>query len=208
MAPDTFPGFFAPARRGFRIRSFMGAAMSLEAYRDYLRLLAGVQLDPRLRGKLDPSDVVQETLARAYEKGAQFRGDTDAERAAWLRQILTNQLAAAVRRYLAAGKRDASRERSLHAAVEDSSARLEALLAADQTSPSDRAVRHEELLRLAQALAGLPEDQRRAVELHHLHGLPVEGVALELGRSESAAGGLLRRGLKRLRELMAEPTGR
>jgi RNA polymerase sigma-70 factor (ECF subfamily) len=150
--------------------------------------------------------VVQETLARAHEKAEQFRGTTEAERAAWLRQILANQLAAAVRRHLA-GKRDAGRERSLHAALEDSSARLEALLAADQTSPSERAVRHEELRRLAAALAALPEDQRRAVELHHLHGLPVEEVARELGRTESAAGGLLRRGLKRLRELLREPTG-
>src|SRR6516165_4942022 len=126
--------------------------MSLETYRDYLRLLAGVQLDPRLRGKLDPSDVVQQTLARAHEKAAQFRGTSEAERAAWLRQILANQLAAAVRRYLA-GKRDAGRERSIQASVEDSSARLEALLAADQTSPSERAVRHEEVCRLAEALA-------------------------------------------------------
>jgi RNA polymerase sigma factor (sigma-70 family) len=109
--------------------------MNLEAYRAYLRLLAGVQLDPRLRGKLDPSDIVQ------------------------------------------------------------------------QTSPSARAVRDEELRRLAEALAGLPADQRQAVELHHLHGLPVEEVARTLGRSESATGGLLRRGLKRLRELMREPTG-
>jgi RNA polymerase sigma-70 factor (ECF subfamily) len=185
----------------------MEAAMSLEAYRDYLRLLAGAQLDPRLRGKLDPSDVVQETLARAHEKGEQFRGSTEAERAAWLRQILASQLAEAVRRYLDAGKRDAGRERSLHAAVEDSSARLEALLAADQTSPSERAVRHEELLRLAQGLAALPPDQRQAVELHHLHGLSVEEAARSLGRSESAVGGLLRRGLKRLRELMREPSG-
>ena len=181
--------------------------MNLEAYRAYLRLLAGVQLDPRLRGKLDPSDIVQETLARAYEKGEQFRGTTDAERAAWLRQILANQLAAAVRRHLEAGKRDAGRERSLYAALEDSSARLEALLTADHTSPSERAVHHEELQRLAEALAGLPEDQRQAVELHHLHGLSVEEVARELGRSESAVGGLLRRGLKRLRELLREPTG-
>jgi RNA polymerase sigma-70 factor (ECF subfamily) len=181
--------------------------MDLEGYRNYLRLLAGAQLDPRLRGKLDPSDVVQQTLARAHEKAGQFRGTTEAERAAWLRQILANQLAAAVRRHLAAGKRDAGRERSLHAALEDSSARLEALLAAEQTSPSDRAVRHEELRRLAEALAALPEDQRQAVELHHLRGLPVEEAARELGRSESAVGGLLRRGLKRLRELMREPTG-
>src|SRR5262249_57751328 len=118
-----------------------------------------------------------------------------------------SELAAAVRRHLATGKRDAGRERSLHAGVEDSSARLEALLAADQTSPSERAVRHEEVCRLAEALAGLPEDQRQAVELHHLHGLPVEEVARELDCSESAVGGLLRRGLKRLRELMREPPG-
>src|SRR5262249_36315214 len=127
-----------------------------------------------------------------------FRGTTEAERAAWLRQILANQLAAAVRRYLEAGKRDAGRERSLQAAVEDSSARLEALLAADQTSPSERAVRPEVLLRP-------PHGQ--AVGLQHLHGLAVEEVARALGGSEAAAGGLLRRGLKRLRELMREPTG-
>jgi len=180
--------------------------MSLEAYRDYLRLLAGVQLDSRLRGKIDPSDVVQETLARAHENQGQFRGTTEAERAAWLRQILANELAAAVRRFHA-GKRDVGREQSLHAAVEQSSARLEALLAAKQTSPSECAVRQEELRRLAAALAGLPEDQRRAIELHHLHGLSVEETAATLGRSESAVGGLLRRGLKRLRELMREHTG-
>jgi RNA polymerase sigma-70 factor (ECF subfamily) len=180
--------------------------MSLEAYRDYLRLLAGVQLDPRLRGKLDPSDVVQETLARAHEKRAQFRGTTEAEKSAWLRQILANELAAAVRRF-ATGKRDAGREQSLHAAIEQSSARLEALLAAEQSSPSEQAVRHEELRRLAAALAGLLEDQRRAVELHHLHGQSVEEIAAALGKSESAVGGLLRRGLKRLRELMREGLG-
>jgi RNA polymerase sigma-70 factor (ECF subfamily) len=181
--------------------------MSLEAYREYLRLLAGLQLDPRLRGKLDPSDIVQEALARAHEKAAQFRGSTEAEHAAWLRQILHNQLAQAVRRFLGADKRDAARERSLHAALEESSARLEALLAAEQTSPSQRAVREEELLRLARALAQLPEDQRRAVELHHLQGQPLEEIAATLGRSEAAVGGLLRRGLKRLRELLCQPPG-
>ena len=181
--------------------------MGLAAYRDYLRLLAGVQLDPRLRGKLDPSDVVQETLARAHEKAGQFRGATDAERAAWLRQILANQLAAAVRRHLAAGKRDAGRERSLHAALEDSSARLEALLAAEQTSPSDRAVRHEELRRLAEALTALPEDQRRAVELHHLQGLSLAEVGKRLGRSREAVAGLVFRGLKHLRTHLAEKQG-
>ena len=79
------------------------------------------------------------------------------------------------------------------------------LLAADQTSPSERAVRGEELLRLAQALARLPEDQRRVVELHYLKGLPVAEVAEQIGRTRPAAVGLLFRGLKRLRELLRDP---
>ena len=180
-------------------------SQALEPFRSYLEVLARVHLDPRLRGKLDPSDVVQETLARAHEKGGQFRGGTEAERAAWLRQILANELAAAVRRHLAAGKRDAGRERSLHAGVEDSSARLEALLAADQSTPSALADRNEQFARLAAALDQLPPPQREAVILHHLQGVSLADLARRLGRTEASVAGLLRRGVKRLRELLREP---
>src|SRR4029077_7628137 len=80
-----------------------------------------------------------------------------------------------------------------------------AWLAADQSSPSQRASRNEDLLRLAEALARLPEDQRRAVELHHLHGYAVAQISVELGRSKGAVGALLFRGMARLRELLAQP---
>ena len=123
---------------------------------------------------------------------------------AWLRAILANALATAVRR-LDTQARDPGRERSLEAELERSSSRLEGLLAADQTSPSERAVRGEELLRLAHAIARLPEDQRRVVELHYLKGLAVADVAEQIGRTRPAAVGLLFRGLKRLRELLREP---
>ena len=79
------------------------------------------------------------------------------------------------------------------------------MLAADLTSPSERAVRGEELLRLADALAQLPFDQRRVVELHYLKGLTVADMAEQIGRSRPAAVGLLFRGLKRLRELVRDP---
>ena len=173
----------------------------LERCREYLCLLARLQLSPRLRGKLDASDVVQQTLLKAYEKKDQFRGRSNAELIAWLRQILANHLAQAARTF-GAEARDLAREHSLEANLEDSSARLESWLAADQSSPSQRVLRDEQLLRLAQALAELPTDQRLAVELHHLQGYPVAEVGRQMGRSRAAVVGLLFRGLKKLRQLL------
>src|ERR1700756_4550267 len=121
---------------------------------------------PRFRGNPDPADIVQQTLMKAHEKRSQFRGRSDAELTAWLRQILVNNLAEAGRRF-GAESRNVARERSLEASLEESSARLESWLAADQSSPSQRFMRQEQGLRLADALAEVPEDQRRAVELHH-----------------------------------------
>jgi RNA polymerase sigma-70 factor, ECF subfamily len=172
--------------------------LSLEQHREYLHLLARLHLNPRLRGKLDPSDVVQETLLKASAKQAQFRGQANGELSAWLRQILVNTLADALRAF-GGPKRDVALETELI----QSSGRLEALLG-PASSPSVQAMRHEELGRLAAALAELPDDQRTAVELHHLHDWSVANIAEHLSRSEASVAGLLRRGLKKLRESLAE----
>jgi RNA polymerase sigma-70 factor (ECF subfamily) len=180
-----------------------GDERSLERYRDYLTLLTRVQMAPQLRGKLAPSDVVQQTILKAHEKRGQFRGQTEAEWAAWLRQILVNTLAEAVRAF-GRQRRDVALERSLEAAVDDSSARLERWLAADQSSPSQRAVREEDMLRLAHAVAQLPEDQRTALEMRHVQGCALATISHEMGRSEASVAGLLRRALKQLREMLSE----
>jgi RNA polymerase sigma-70 factor (ECF subfamily) len=172
----------------------------LESYRDYLRLLARLQLDPRLRGKLDPSDVVQQTLIKAHQNAEQFRGQTEAERAAWLRRILANTLADAARKYRFEMARGLSLEQALH----ESSARLEAWLASSGESPSDQVDRQEQLLRLAEALGQLPDDQRQAIEKHHLQGSLLTDIARAMGRTEPAVAGLLRRGRKKLRELLED----
>jgi RNA polymerase sigma-70 factor (ECF subfamily) len=176
----------------------------LEGFRNYLELLARVRLDPRLRGKLDPADLVQQTLLRAVAAQDRFRGD-DAGRAAWLRTILARVMIDAVRKFGSHG--GGERERSLEAALEQSSARLEAFLAADLTSPSGRAERNERLLRLADALVRLPDDQRRAVELRHLQGLPLVEIAERMGRSVDAVVGLIHRGLRALRRDLDELRG-
>lgn len=175
----------------------------LDGYRDYLLLLARSRLSPRLRGRLDPSDVVQQTLLEAHRDAAQFRGRTPAERAAWLRQMLARNLANAVRDHTR-DRRDVGRERSLQASLDESSAKLEAFLAADQSSPSERADRGEQLVRLAAALAALPDGQREAVELRHLHGWPLADIAAHLGRTPAAVAGLLHRGLAQLRSVLEE----
>src|SRR5207253_5004214 len=96
--------------------------------------------------------------------------------------------------------RDVARERSLEAALDASSARLQSWLAAEQSSPSQQAERHEQAVRLANALATLPEAQREALVLQHWHGWSLAQIASHLGRSESAVAGLLKRGLKQLRQ--------
>lgn len=173
----------------------------LEQYRPYLRLLARLQLQRKLQAKVDASDVVQQTMLQAHQAREGFRGTTDAERAAWLRQILARNLAHVARDF-ARDKRDCSREQSLQQNLDRSSARLEAFLASDQSSPSQRATRNEEVLRLAAALEQLPEAQRRAVELHYWAGATVAEIGAELGKSTSAVAGLLHRGLTALRGLL------
>jgi RNA polymerase sigma-70 factor (ECF subfamily) len=174
-------------------------AHELEGFRDYLRLLARARLDPRLQAKLDPSDVVQQTLLEAHKERGAFRGTTRAELAGWLRQILARNLANALRNFRR-DKRDVAREQALDAVAAESSARVEAWLAAEQSSPGDRAERAEEAARLAAALAALPEAQREVVVLRHLHGWSLHDIARHVGKSAPAVAGLLHRGLQRLRE--------
>lgn len=173
---------------------------AVEQYRSYLLLLARIQLDARPQSKVDASDIVQQTLLEAHVQQRQFTGD-ETGFAAWLRKALANNIRDALRKLRRQG-RDVARERSLDAAIDRSAARLAGCLAADHSSPSRRAVRNEDLLRLSNALLLLPDAQREAVVLHHLQGWTLGEVAARLERTDGAVAGLLHRGLRRLRELM------
>lgn len=178
----------------------------VEQYRPYLLLLARHQVWPADRVQLDPSGIVQQTLLEAHQAAEVLTGLEGGQRLAWLRTALARNLADEYRRAFA-GKRDARREEHFATGVEKSASGLEGWLAADQSSPSQRADRNEQLLRLAVALAGLPDAQREAVERHYFRGEPVATIATALGKTPAAVAGLLKRGLRTLRDTLREPEG-
>ncbi|HVJ81754.1 MAG TPA: sigma-70 family RNA polymerase sigma factor [Planctomycetia bacterium] len=181
----------------------MAGADSLDRWSAWLRVLAQTQVDPRLLPRLDVSGVIQQTLLEACQGPTADFSENSALEAAWLRRIFANNLADEIRK-LKAEKRDIRREAPLAGALESSSARIEAWVAAEQTSPSEQAIRAESAQALAAALEGLPEAQRQALVLHHWHGWPLAEIAAHLGRSRPAVAGLLKRGLAQLRQTLAE----
>src|SRR5262245_44888615 len=177
------------AESGWMTESFAPA-------RESMVLLARIHLDRRLWSKIDPEDVVHDTLQEAWARRDQFRGE-ESQRGPWLRRMLLHNVFDAIRHF-----RRAKCDVALEQALDLSSARLRESLAVAESSPSQRAARNEDMARLAEALARLPGDQQEAVILHHLHGLKLAEVGEHLGRSLTAVAGLIHRGLKKLRELM------
>ena len=174
------------------------AEPDLERFCAYLTLLSRAQIDPRLQGKIDLSGVVQQTLLEAHLARQRVADWNEAQRAAWLRRLLAHNLTDEVRK-LRTEARDVQREQALDA----SSARLEAFLAAEQSSPSRQAQRRETALQLADALEQLPPDARDALVLQHWHGWTLAQIAERLNRTPGAVAGLIHRGLQQLKKTLA-----
>jgi RNA polymerase sigma-70 factor (ECF subfamily) len=171
----------------------------LELYRNYLALLARLQLGRRLRSKVDPGDLVQETFLEAYRDFAHFRGGSEGEFVSWLRQVLARNLANLLRRYFGTRRRDVRLEQELAGAMDASSRVLEGGLVAPSSTPSHQAARREQAVLLADALGRLPADYREVIILRHLEGLSFPELANRLGRSVNSVEKLWARGLAQLR---------
>lgn len=174
---------------------------ALESYRGYLLVLAQAHIPQHLKHKFEPMDLVQQTLLDGHENRNQFRGKTEQEHLAWLRQILANNIHTAQRDW-GRRKRDPKHERSLEAQLDASSNNLLAWLASEQSSPSRRALHHEEFLRLTQALTQLPDAQREALILRHCQKWSLLDISKQLGIQPPSVVGLLKRGALKLRELL------
>ena len=195
MADTSFETLLNHARRG----ESPAKGDLLRRFEPWLRLLARVQLESRFAAKFDASDVVQQTLLEAIKAFPQFRGSTEAELTAWLRQILAHALAHEVRRFNGTLKRDVSLEVSLDQQLAESSRRLQAVLAETGPSPSQQAAQRELDVQLADVLASLPDDYRDVIILRHLEGLSHDEIALRLNRSPGAVRMLWVRALARLK---------
>ena len=174
----------------------------LGSYSRYLTLLARVQIGRRLQGKVDPADVLQDTFLEAHRQFPQFRGTSEAELTAWLRRILAGQLTLVFRRFLGTKARDVRFEQDLGADLDHSSQAMGNGLAASISTPSQHAVRREQAVLLANALARLPDDYREVIILRNLEGLGFAEVSARMGRSEDSVQKLWVRALGNLRGLM------
>jgi RNA polymerase sigma-70 factor (ECF subfamily) len=178
----------------------------LELYRNYLELLARLQIGRRLQGKVDASDLIQETFLAAHTHFALFRGTSEEELAGWLRQILASRLAKLVRHYCGTQRRDVRLERRLAAELDQSSRVMDEALVAPQSSPSQRAARREQAVLLADFLGQLPADYREVLILHHLEGLSLPQVARRLGRTLDSVKHVWLRALAQLRRSIGGPS--
>lgn len=179
----------------------------LELYRNYLSLLATTQIDRRLRPRVSPSDIVQETMLKAHRAFASFRGLSEPELIVWLRTILVNNMATIVEQHLIAAKRDVRREVSLEklgAALEHSTIQLRGLLPANVETPSVSAQKREEEVILADQMAKLPEDYREVLVLRNLKGIAFREIASTMKRSEAASRMLWLRAIEKLRDVYQE----
>jgi RNA polymerase sigma-70 factor (ECF subfamily) len=167
---------------------------TLERMRPDLLAWAETQTPHWARSKLDPADLVQQTMMEGLRAAEKLAGKPDHEVLSYLRRVLSNNAIDAARKH-----RHTDDDVSLDASAE-SSGRLADWLAADGTSPSERVARQERYQRLAASLAQLPDSQRIAIEWKYLHGAPVAEIARVLNKTEGAVMALLHRAVMWLRQ--------
>ena len=174
-----------------------------------LRRVVAFRIDPRLQGRVDPADVLQEVYLAAYQGLTEYRRQPGVSFFLWLRGIAHNKLLELHRHHLDTPMRDARREVSLYRGPlpEATSAALAAQLLGRLTRPSEAAIRAEAKVRLQEALNAMEPIDREVLALRHFEHLTNAESAAVLGTKESAAGKRYLRALERLREVVTQVPG-
>ena len=181
----------------------------LMEHKPRLRRMIALRLDLRLRGRIDPSDVIQEAFIEATDRLGEYLDRPEVPFFLWLRFLTSQKLVTLHRHHLGTQIRDARREVSLYrgAMPEASSAALAAQLLGAEVRPSEAAVRAETRIRLQEALNGLDPIDREVLALRHFERLSRQEAARELGISEAATSKRYVRALGRLKEALANLPG-
>jgi len=180
------------------------AGEALVRHRARLRRMVDARLDRRVRGRVDPSDVLQDGFADALARLPGYLADPKLPLFLWLRLVVGERLAKVHRDHLGAQARDAGREVSLYRGPMPaaSSAALAAHLLGKETSPTQAAVRAERLVRLQEALNALDPLDREVLSLRHFEELTHAEAARVLDVGEAAAAKRYVRALRRLRDVL------
>ncbi|MCD0461056.1 sigma-70 family RNA polymerase sigma factor [Roseiconus lacunae] len=176
----------------------------LELYRNYLAVLATTQMDNRLRRRIGTSDLVQETMLAAHSDFGQFRGNSEGELVAWLRQILCNSLRHAIEKHVHARKRDVRREMALDNFandLDDSFDRLSRLAVDPDPTPSQVVMKQEIARKLADELAKLKPRYREIIIYRNLQSLTFDEIAVRMEIKSGAARMLWLRAIAKFKEV-------
>ncbi len=187
-----------------RLGNTVALGKVLQLYRNYLTILATTQLDRRLRRRVSPSDLVQDAMLAAHSDFAKFRGGSEKELLAWLRQILINCLHHVIETHLRAKMRDMRREISVEhvgATLDRSACNFTQMLADRGPSPSAPMQQRERAVALADQLSRLPPKYRDVIVLRNLQGLSFDEVADRMDRKPGTVRMLWLRAIEKFKQI-------
>ncbi|MEZ6091880.1 MAG: sigma-70 family RNA polymerase sigma factor [Pirellulaceae bacterium] len=174
---------------------------SVGRLRPWLQMIADRELPDRLRGRVDASDIVQQTLLKAWRGESQFNGQTHEQRLAWLRMIVKNTIRDQQRRLFGTDKRDMRREQLAGDVFADGDPGLDEVAVAREPSVSAALIDAEQRLALERSLMQLSSEHRRVIELRHFKDLSFAEIADEMNKSEPAIRMLWVRALRNLQKI-------
>jgi RNA polymerase sigma-70 factor (ECF subfamily) len=176
----------------------------LNKYRDRLHRFVSIRMDDRLRGRVDPSDVIQEANLAASRQMPDFFQHEELPFYIWLRLIAAQKLVGLHRHHLHVKARNARRDvRFFNALPNASSALLAAQLLGRTTGPSEAAIRAEQQRRLKEVLDGMEPTDREIIVLRHFEQLSNSEASRLMGWNESTTSTRHLRALKRLKTIVA-----